>query len=144
MWGSGVWFIACMIAILLWRDYSRFAMRSELGGSRAALRRETFETISRPSRATTIPATTSSQKWFAVAMTQNQTHAGHSAQSTFAGRLFEARKRKMPTISASAACRLGIAANGFARAPTTSLWWLTPSTKPYDGNIHGGAVGTSA
>src|SRR4051812_34851982 len=133
-----------MIAILLWPDYSRFAIRRYVVAKRSARRRESRETSQKPSSATTIPATTSSQKWFAVAMTQNQTHAGQSAQSAFAGRLFEARKRKIPTISASAACRLGMAANGFASAPTRSLWWFTPSTNPYDGNIHGGAVGTSA
>ena len=33
--------------------------------------------------ATTIPASTSSQKWFAVARTQNQTQAGQSAQRAF-------------------------------------------------------------
>jgi len=30
-----------------------------------------------------MPAATSSQKWFAVAMTQNQTHTGQKAQSAF-------------------------------------------------------------
>src|SRR4051794_12783313 len=49
---------------------------------------------------------------------------------------------KMPTINASAACRLGIAAYGFAIAAIAPVEWLTPSTKPYDSNIHGGAVGT--
>ena len=49
----------------------------------------------------------------------------------------------MPTISASAAWRLGIAAYGLASAPTRPCEWLTPSTKPKLGNIHGGAVGTN-
>ena len=34
------------------------------------------------SPATPIPATTSSQKWFAVAMTENHTHAGQSSHNT--------------------------------------------------------------
>ena len=51
-------------------------------------------------------------------------------------------------ISASAACRLGIAAYGFASARTIALSWLIPkpasvSTKPSSGNMRGGAVGTS-
>ncbi len=50
-------------------------------------------------------------------------------------------------ISESAACRLGIAAYGFASARTMALLWLIPkfvsvSTKPSSGNMRGGAVGT--
>src|SRR5882724_9327093 len=131
-----------MIAILLWGDYSRFAMGT--GSAGRARRFETCETAQSERRATTIPARTSSQKWLAVASTQNQTQAGHIAQRAFDHQWREARKRTTATIRASAACRLGIAAYGFARAPTTWLWWLTPSTKPYAGNIQGGAVGMTA
>src|SRR3954451_12426422 len=103
------------IAILLWGDYSRVAMG---GASAGRLRREKRATIQRDTSATAIPATTSSQKWLAVASTQNQTQAGQSAQPTLTSRRRAARQRKMPTISASAACRLGIAAYGLASAPT--------------------------
>ena len=43
-------------------------------------------------------------------MTLNQTQAGQSAQATFAKRFLQTLKSTTPTISASAACRLGIAA----------------------------------
>ena len=43
----------------------------------------TRATIPSEMSATTIPASTSSQKWLAVASTQNQTQAGQSAQSAF-------------------------------------------------------------
>src|SRR6266581_644588 len=96
------------IAILLWGDYSRFAMGRASAG--CARRLATRETIPTEMSATTIPASTSSQKWLAVASTQNQTHAGQSAQIAFVERWRLARKRKIPTIKASAAWRLGIAA----------------------------------
>ena len=76
-----------------------------------------------------------------VAITQNQTQSGHSAQSAFAQIVRDDTTRKKPTMSASAAWRLGIAAKGLANALSAPVEWLTPSTKPYDANIHGGAVG---
>ena len=53
------------------------------------------------------------------------------------------------TISASSACRLGIAAYGFEEKATNVEEWLTVecaasvSVKPASGNIRGGAVGIS-
>ena len=53
------------------------------------------------------------------------------------------------TISASSACRLGIAAYGFDEKATNVDEWLTVecaasvSVKPASGNIRGGAVGRS-
>src|SRR3954464_230006 len=76
-------------------------------------------------------------------MTQNQTQTGQSAQSALAQIVREVETRNQPTISASAACRLGIAAYEFPSVCSSALEWLTPSTKPSAGNIHGGAVGTS-
>src|SRR5205809_7933980 len=95
---------------------------------------ETREMTAIEISATTIPATTSSQKWLAVASTQNHTQAGQSAQTAFDHQCRQAPKRAMPTIKASAACRLGIAAYGFSSAETKSAWWLTPATKPKDGD----------
>ncbi len=52
-----------------------------------------------------------------------------------------------PTMKASIACRLGIAAYGFDASAMKPLSWLTDeycasvSTKPHSGNIRGGAVG---
>ena len=63
--------------------------------------------------ATSTPAAMSSQKWFAVAITENQTQAGQASQSAFAQRLLTMRAIVMPTMSASAAWMLGIAAYGF-------------------------------
>src|SRR5689334_10082621 len=97
--------------------------------------------------ATKMPATTSSQKWLAVAITENQTQAGHSAQKIFANQLRQTAQSTTPTISASAACRLGIAAYGLATKLTRPLPWLrlancdSVSSKPKSGNIRGGAVG---
>ena len=82
-----------MIAILLWGDYSRFAMGAASAGR--ARRLATRETMPSERSATTIPASTSSQKWFAVASTQNQTQAGQSAQTAFDHQCREARKRKI-------------------------------------------------
>jgi len=48
----------------------------------AASQPKVAATVSGPV-ATAMPATTSSQKWFAVAITQNQTHTGQTAQSAF-------------------------------------------------------------
>ena len=96
-----------------------------------------------------MPATTSSQKWLPVAITLNQTQAGQSSQSTFATLLRQTEASTIPTISASAACRLGIAAYGFAANSTRPLPWLSSpklesvSSKPKSGNIRGGAVGSS-
>ena len=56
-----------------------------------------------------MPPTTSSQKWLPVAITLNQTHTGQSSQSTFPNLLRQTEESTSPTISASAACRLGIA-----------------------------------
>ena len=52
----------------------------------------------------------SSQKWLPVAMTENQTHTGQSAQKSFAHQRRQTNASTTPTISASAAWRLGIAA----------------------------------
>ena len=81
-------------------------------------------------------------------MTANATHAGHASQSALA--ILERTSPNMttPTMNASIACRLGIAAYGFAPHAMTPLSWLTDeycarvSTKPHSGNIRGGAVGT--
>src|SRR5260370_3360895 len=99
----------------------------------------TLETIQTETSATTIPASTSSQKWLAVASTQNQTQAGQSAQIAFDHQLRDTRKRKIPTISASAAWRLGNAAYGFANAPRP-VSGVTPSRKPHRGYIQDGPV----
>src|SRR5919201_566529 len=98
---------------------------------------------------TKIPAKTSSQKWLPVAITENQTHAGQRAQNAFAIQLRQTTKRTTPTINASAACRLGIAAYGLATKLISPLPWLrlanceSVSSKPRSGNILGGAVGRS-
>src|SRR5712691_5156542 len=118
-------------------DYSRFAMAGP-----GARRRASLETTAIATSATMMPARTSSQKWLPVAITENQTQAGQRAQNALKYHRLHAPKRLTPTTRASAAWRLGIAANGFAIAPTSPLEWLTPSTKPQEGNIHGGAVGT--
>src|SRR5436309_1022561 len=76
-------------------------------------------------------------------MTQNQTHIGQKAQSAFAQIVREVETRNQPTISASAAWRLGIAAYEFPSVCRSALEWFTPSTNPLSGNIHGGAVGIS-
>ncbi len=95
-----------------------------------------------------MPATTSSQKWLPVAITANQTHAGQASQNAFAHDLRTTVAITTPTISASAECRLGIAAYGFDASSTRPLPWLGPpkvdsvSTKPSSGNIRGGAVGS--
>src|SRR3954454_23137499 len=97
-------------------------------------------------RATKTPARTSSQKWFPVAMTENQTQPGQSAQTAFANQLRQTAKRTSPTINASAACRLGIAAYGLAKKFTNPLPWLrlanweSVSSNPKSGNMRGGAV----
>src|SRR5215470_14350499 len=96
-----------------------------------------------------MPASTSSQKWLAVAMTENQTQAGHRSQTTFHGQRRTTEARTTPTISASAACKLGIAAYGFAASWTRPLPWLRPPiwpsvfVKPIDVKNRGGAVGSS-
>src|SRR5919201_1422357 len=61
--------------------------------------------------ATPIPAATSSQKWFPLAMTENQTQPGQSVQRSAAMRLRTSIAIAKPTTSASAACTLGMAAN---------------------------------
>ena len=96
-----------------------------------------------------MPAATSSQKWLPVAITANHTHGAHASQRAFAHQ----RRTTVPmttlTISASSACRLGIAAYGFEAKATKVEEWLTVecaasvSTNPASGNIRGGAVGTS-
>ena len=97
--------------------------------------------------ATTIPPSTSSQKWLPVAITVNQTHAGQTIQTALRIRLRHSPASVIPTMSASAACRLGIAAYGLAASCTSPLPWLRPpsceseSAKPASGNIRGGAVG---
>src|SRR3954470_17826695 len=99
--------------------------------------------------ATRIPARMSSQKWLPVAITANQTHAGHSSQIVLDHQCRHTSAIVIPTISASAECREGIAAYGFAANWTNPLPWLTPpmfditSRNPNVGNILGGAVGTT-
>ena len=91
----------------------------------------------------------SSQKWLPVAITANQTQAGQASQSSLNGQRRTISAIAMPTISASAACRLGIAAYGFAANSIAALPWLrllkraSVSTKPKSGNMRGGAVGSS-
>ena len=82
-------------------------------------------------------------------MTENQTQAGQSEPEHLATqRARQTPNMTMPTMNASIACRLGIAAYGFAASAIRPLSWLTPeycasvSTKPQLGNIRGGAVGT--
>jgi hypothetical protein len=86
--------------------------------------------IASATSATPTPATTSSQKWFAVAITLNHTHAGQSAQATFATGLRQTKASETPTIRASAACRLGIAAYGFDASSIRPLPWLSPPIEP--------------
>ena len=99
--------------------------------------------------ATSTPTAMSSQKWLPVAMTLNQTQAGQASQSAFAHGRRTTSAIVTPTISASAECRLGIAAYGFDETATAALEWLivecsaSVSWKPAPGNIRGGAVGTS-
>src|SRR5919198_2671599 len=99
-------------------------------------------------RATNTPASTSSQKWLPVAMTANQTQEGHNAQTALANQLRQTAKRTTPTISASAACRLGMAAYGLATKLIRPLPWFrlanwdSVSSKPRAGDIRGGAVGS--
>ena len=63
--------------------------------------------------ATRIPAAMSSQKWLAVAMTENETQAGHASQNALTNLLLAISAMLTPTMNASAAWRLGIAAYGF-------------------------------
>ena len=72
-----------------------------------------------------MPARMSSQKWLPVAITANQTQAGHSSQNAFAHQCRQTSAIEMPTISASAACRLGIAAYGFAASWIRPLPWFS-------------------
>src|SRR5262249_52833654 len=96
-----------------------------------------------------MPASTSSQKWFAVAMTENHTHAGQRSHRTFHGQRRTTEARTTPTIGASAVCRRGIAAYGFAARLIGPLPWLSPPiwpsvfVKPTDVKNRGGAVGSS-
>ena len=60
----------------------------------------------------------SSQKWLPVAITANQTHGAHASHSTFAQRRRTSVAMTTLTISASSACRLGIAAYGFDEKAT--------------------------
>src|ERR1022692_91913 len=149
--GVGASFIACTetvsgwrspIAILLWGDYSRFAM--------GARRRKTFgasDTTVIETSATPMPAITSSRKWLAVAITQNHTQTGQRAQKILAHQCLQTEKSTTPTISESAACRLGIAAYGLLASEMRAEPWLRPliessaSPKPKLPNIRGGAVG---
>src|SRR3954453_8603656 len=95
------------------------------------------------------PATTSSQKGLPVAITANQTQTGQSSQRTFNNRRCVTDARTTPTMSASAAWRLGIAAYGFDASSTRPLPWLRPpscpsvSVKPMDVKKRGGAVGSN-
>ena len=82
-------------------------------------------------------------------MTENQTQAGQSSQSTRASRLRQTPNMTTPTMNASIEWRLGIAAYGFAVRATSPDSWLrleccaSVSTNPHSGNSRGGAVGTS-
>src|SRR5919202_5267713 len=84
--------------------------------------------ISAATPATAIPAQTSTRKWFAVAITQNQTQTGQSIQNAFAQRERTTSARLTPTIRASAAFRLGIAAYWFEANSISPLPWLRPPT----------------
>ena len=80
-------------------------------------------------------------------MTANVTQAGHASQSTRATRDRQTEAMTIPTMSASIAWRLGIAAYGFEAKAISPLSWVTAadsasvSVKPHSGNIRGGAVG---
>src|SRR5882724_7542203 len=100
------------IAFLLCANYSSLAM---------ALLNRVWYTIASEINASKTPATTSSQKWLPVAITANQTHAGHSNQTAFQTGRLTTDARITPTINASAACRLGIAAYGFDASSTRPL-----------------------
>ena len=82
-------------------------------------------------------------------MTANATHAGHASQSAFAIRERTSPNMTTPTMKASMACRLGIAAYGFEPrgdhpAVVAHRGVLRDvSTKPHSGNMRGGAVGIS-
>ena len=67
------------IAILLCRTIAglRWALLREAVYGRS---RGTFETITSEITPTAMPAATSSQKWLAVAITQNQTHTGEGPE----------------------------------------------------------------
>src|SRR5437870_8376044 len=74
-------------------------------------------------------------------MTANETQAGQRSQSAFHTGRRTREASTIPTISASAACRLGIAAYGFPASWTTPfVWW---SMNPMLGNMRGGAVGST-
>src|SRR4026209_575549 len=72
---------------------------------------------------------------------------GQASHTAFAMRERTRPNMTTPTMSASIACRLGIAAYGFAAKAMRPLEWFTDeycpsvSTKPHSGNIRGGAVG---
>ena len=53
----------------------------------------TFRTAQIETTPTAIPANTSRRKWLAVAMTQNQTQAGHRAQRAFVHRRRQSETR---------------------------------------------------
>ena len=80
--------------------------------------------------ATTIPASTSSQKWLAVARTQNQTQAGQSAQTAFdhqcrrGAEEEDADDQRVRGVEARHR-RVRVRERAEARSE-----WLTPSTKP--------------
>ena len=82
-------------------------------------------------------------------ITEKQTQAGQSSQSARATRDRQTEAITIPTISASIAWRLGIAAYGLAAKAIRPLSWLTDaysasvSVNPHSGNIRGGAVGIS-
>ena len=82
-----------------------------------------------------------------VPITAKETQAGQASQRTRATSERQTDAITIPTISASIAWRLGIAANGFAANATRPLSWFTDaysasvSEKPHSGNIRGGAVG---
>ncbi len=80
-------------------------------------------------------------------ITANLTQAGHASQSARASDDRHTDAITIPTISASIAWRLGIAAYWFEANATSPLSWLielnsaSVSEKPHSGNIRGGAVG---
>src|SRR3954462_6030398 len=98
--------------------------------------------------ATTTPATMSIQKGLPVAITTIHPQTGQSSHTIFIGSERICDARTTPTISASAACRLGTAAYGVEASGGTMLPCEMPpksaseSTKPKLGNIRGGAVGS--
>ena len=84
-----------------------------------------------------------------MSTSEKATHAGQSSHSTRNHKDRTSNASATPMISASAVCRLGIAAYGFSASSTIPLPWLSSgdvdnvSMNPIPFNSRGGAVGTS-